>query len=390
MHRTLTILVTMLLVASAVPPAASTASSAGPVSGATDAEEAQESTCSFPVEVTDATGTTVRIESEPKRIVTLGPSAAQTMWEIGGREKVVGVSQYASYLEGAETRTNVSGAGEAFANVETVVGLEPDLVLAPNIIPEETVEKLRSAGLTVYRFDQATSIQFVVEKTRLTGNLTGECAGADRVADRMESELRTVRRAVEGERRPKAIYVFFGFTAGEGTFIDELITTAGGRNVAAESGITGYKEISPETVVQQDPEWIVLNEDQPTVPETDAYNATTAVQEGNTVVLDRNYLSQPAPRIMQPLRKLARTFHPEAYAAANAMGTPTPETRAESPTAGSPTTTETATGQTATTPESPGATGTDSPGLGFGVVVATLLLWSLVLVRYADGAARRP
>jgi iron complex transport system substrate-binding protein len=388
--RTPRLVAVVLVVLAAVAPAAAAGPAATGATPATTGQQFSQEQCTFPVTVTDASGTEVTVDAEPERVVSLSPSAAQTMWEIGAREKVVGVTQFAAYLDGADERVNVSGPGQTPVSTEKVVGADPDLVLAPNVVSDETVRKLRESGLTVYKASFATSLEDVVEKTRTIGRLVGACEGATERVTAMESELDRIERAVEGEDRPRVLYTSFGFTAGEGTFIDELITTAGGRNVAAESGITGYKEISPETVVQQDPEWIVLNEDQPTVPETDAYNATTAVQEGNTVVLDRNYLSQPAPRIMQPLRKLARTFHPEAYAAANATGTPTPETRAESPTAGSPTTTETATGQTATTPESPGATGTDSPGLGFGVVVATLLLWSLVLVRYADGAARRP
>jgi iron complex transport system substrate-binding protein len=377
MQRNLSVLVgTLVLVATIA-----TGAGAPPAGTAT-----AQSTCSFPVERTDATGTTVRIDSEPKRIVTLAPSAAQTMWDIGGREKVVGVSQYASYLDGSDERTNVSGAGEAFVSVETVVALEPDLVLAPQIVPNETVEKLRSAGLTVYRFREATSIGFVVEKTRLTGRLTGECAGADATADRMTERLQTVREAVADEPRPRAMYVFFGFTAGEGTFIDEIVTTAGGRNVASEAGITGYREYSPETVVDRNPEWILLNEDQPTVPQTDAFNATTAVERGNVVVLNRSYISQPAPRIVRSVVKLAKAFHPEAYAAANATATPTqtpvatPDLATASAATPSSATTSTASPDTTGEP-SRTETPTDAPGFGPGVAVAALLATLGLLAR---------
>ena len=269
--------------------------------------------CEFPHSKTDATGTRVTVESEPGRIVTLAPSAAQTMWEIGGREKVVGVTQYASYLDGAESRTNVSGAGESWVNVEKVLGLEPDLVLAPDVIDNGTVDALRRAGLTVYKFREPHSIDDVRRQTLRTGQLVGECDGAEQTVAWMDEKLRTVREAVRGQERPRVLYVFFDYTAGEGTFVDEMITTAGGVNVAAEAGISGFKQISPEIVAQRNPEWIVVNDGATGVPETAAYNNTDAVENGRIVVVKEEHVSQSAPRMVIAVSQLARAFHPEAY-----------------------------------------------------------------------------
>jgi iron complex transport system substrate-binding protein len=333
-----------------------------------------QGTCEFPVSATDATGTNVTVSAEPERIVTLSPSAAQTMWEIGGKEKVVGVSQYASYLDGAGERTNVSASGNAFVDVETVVSLEPDLVLAPNVISNETVAKLREAGLTVYRFRAATSIEDIEEKTLLMGRLTGECEGAEETVAWMEDELSTVREAVEGEDRPRALYVFFGYTAGEGTFSDTVITTAGGRNVAAEANITGFRQISSEVVVSRNPQWIVVNDGATQVPQTDAYNSTTAVQEDQIVVVQEEHISQPAPRIVEAVVTVTKALHPDAYEQAVQSETTTETTAAET-TATEPTT------EPAETTATPGtadagtkATGTEAPGFGVGVAAAALAL----------------
>ena len=335
---------------------------------------AQEGTCEFPVTVTDATGTDVRVDDRPERIVTLSPSAAQTMWEIGARDRVVGVTQYATYLEGADSRTNVSGAGQTLISTEQVVGANPDLVLAPNVVSNETVTALRDAGLTVYKAEFADSLQDVADKTRLYGRLVGNCEAANATADQMESDLATVEEAVDGEDRPRVLYTFFGFTAGEGTFIDEIITTAGGENVAAEANITGFKRISPETVVAEDPEWLVLNSDSPQVPQSDAYNSTTAVQEDNVVVLNSNYISQPAPRVIQSVRTLAQAFHPEAYAQANATATPT-ATPTETPTETPGTTTQAVDDTPATT--------TSTPGFGAVVTLVSMLGVALLARRAA-------
>ncbi|AUV83057.1 hypothetical protein C2R22_16555 [Salinigranum rubrum] len=285
--------------------------------------------CTFPVSATDDTGTTVSLSEAPDRIVTLNPSAAQTVYEISASDdpawdRVVGISQFGTYLPGASGKT-VVGNGRSDATVEQTIALDPDLVLAPNTITDATVQQLRSAGLTVYKFRDAASIDgtapsgstTVVEKTRLTGRLVGECNGATDTADTMERELDIVRDALRDEERPKALYYFFGYTAGSDTFIDEILTIGGVENVAA--GVdSGFFVINSETVIAENPEWIVLNGDEysearvPAGP-NGAFAETTAAEEGNAVVLDANEISQPAPRVMNAILDVVKAVHPDAY-----------------------------------------------------------------------------
>lgn len=354
-------------------------------------EPSVQAECSFPFSQTDATGTEVTVESDPETVVTLGPSAAQTMWEIDARSEVVGLTQFAAYLGGAGEKANVSGSGPSSLSIEKVVGLQPDLVLAPNIIGEEAVSKLRESGLTVYKFRAADSLDFVVEKTRLTGQLTGNCEGATRRADRMASQLRTVREAVEGEDRPRVLYYSFAYTAGSGTFIHDVIETAGGTNVAAEANITFYAQVNQEIVVEYDPEWMVLTSGS-TVPNTEAYNSTTAVREDQILTVQSNLISQPAPRVMDVVLKLVQAFHPEAYeeakATATSTSTPTPDGTVVATSEPTPTP-EPVTEPTVNTPEeTPPPATTDDTGVstpGFGVAAAVLALAGATLL-----ARRRP
>jgi iron complex transport system substrate-binding protein len=355
-------LIAVLLVAAVAAPATA--------AGATAATEAGSSRCAFPFAATDATGTEVTVDEEPERIVTLNPSAAQTVWEIGGREKVVGVTRYASYLDGTAPKANVSAAGDSFVDAERVVSLDPDVVLAPSTVSNETVSKLRDTGQVVYKFRFQRSLDDVEAKTLLTGRLTGECDGAEATVARMEGERRTVRRAVEDEQKPRVLYVFFGYTAGEGTFAHRVIEAGGGVNVAAEANISGYRQVSPEVVVDADPQWIVVNDGATGIPSTDAYNSTYAVRNDQVVVLQEEYISQPAPRIVRSVVKLARTLHPDAYErAANATSTREASTSpSDDPTRTS--VTATATTAAAATTATSQSTSTSAPG--FGPVVAVV------------------
>jgi len=328
--------------------------------------------CSYPASATDATGTEVTVEAEPDSVVALGASTAQTIWELDAEEKVVGVSQFATYLDGAEDVETVTTTEGLSTNVQTevIVGLDPDVVLAANVYNttnSQSLQQLRDAGITVYTFEAAGSIEDVYAKTERIGHLVGACESANTTVAEMRSTVDTVSAAVSGEDRPRVLYPQGdGFAPGPNTFIGGLIDAAGGTNVVANANATStYPQLSGEFVVEQDPEWLIVSGSQEQMdqdpkslaPNNTAIRNTTAWEEGNFVVVDNNHISQPAPRIVSPLRKMAQAFHPEAYAAANTTTVSTDTPGADE--------TDTPDG---TETEAPG-----QPGFGAGVALAALL-----------------
>ncbi|MDZ5811861.1 PGF-CTERM-anchored ABC transporter substrate-binding protein [Halorubrum sp. AD140] len=250
--------------------------------------------CEFPVEMTDATGTTITLDERPERITTTNPSAAQTLWEIGARDRVVGVTQYAAYLDGADERENVSAEGLG-VSVERVVDTEPDLVLAPNASADQ-VEDLRDQGLTVYHFPEATSIEDIAEDTETTGRLVGSCDGAAETNEEMNDAVDDAEERTADLDRPAALYPLGdGFVAANNTFIDSIMDVGGVDNVAAAEG-DGYPQLSNEVILETDPELILVNDPDAAILEEEPYASTTAGVEGNYVVMNVNYLNQPAPR----------------------------------------------------------------------------------------------
>jgi len=308
-------------------------SAAAPVGGLAAPAAQEDMTCEFPVTETDASGTDVTVDAEPERVVTLGGSATQTMWELGASEKVVGVSQFATYLDGAEDREVVTSGNPAQVDVEAVLTLEPDLVLVANIYTNDTVRQLRDAGLTAYRAEAADSLTAVFEKTETIGRLTGECESARETVDDMRERIDTVSQAVEGQDEPRVLWgTGSGYSAGPNTFIGQAIDVAGGHNIAADANSTSpYPQLSEEFIAEQDPEFVVVGvpatqmdaETSELVPEDSVVRNTTAYEQGNVVAVNINHVSQPAPRIVEPVTQMAQAFHPEAYAEANATTTTT-------------------------------------------------------------------
>jgi iron complex transport system substrate-binding protein len=357
--------------------------------------------CTYPFERTDATGATVTVEEPPESVVVVGASGAQTMWEIGAQDTVVGmtVASYTTYLDGAEDRPDVTD-DQGFANVEKVLEQEPDMVLLANIQRNETAQQLRDAGVTVYKFRPAATINDIYNKTHLTGKLVGACEGADGTVSWMRDRVETVRETVDIADRPSILYPQgFGYAPGPGSFIDHILTTAGGDNVvASENFSTSYPQLSSEFIVEQDPTWLVAtynpgvgtNASTPPkqlLPDTAGLNQTTAWEEDNLAAVNQNYLNQPAPRVVYPLQKIASELHPVAYARANqtttTASTTTPSTTAtEATTATATTTTATTTATSTRTTTATTATTTESGGQpGVGVVGALLALLAALVVR---------
>jgi len=376
-HTLAAALVALLLVASV-------AGAAGPAAAQGTVEY---ESCEFPVTMTDATGEEITLEEPPERVTTTNPSAAQTMWEIGGREQVVGLTQYALYLDGADERANVSAAGLG-VDVERVVATEPDLVLAPNASADD-VEPLREAGLTVYHFPEAQTIENIREKTTITGRLTGNCEGAAETNAWMDANVDAVEattRDVPAADRPTVLYPLgAGFAAGNGTFIDDMMATAGGDNIAADE-FEWYQQLSEEVIVEEDPEYIVIVERNRDVLDEEPYASTTAVREDQVIVLPVQYVNQPAPRsVVRTTHNLTAAFHSDrydedSYVARSEVdaepadgGTPTPDPTPE-PT---PTPAD-ADGDDATSTPEPTATPTPEPAVdpvpGFGPVAALVAL----------------
>lgn len=369
MHRSASLVIALFVIASITGIGVAGIGTHGDVATA-------QATCEFPTSATDATGEDVTIEEEPQRIVALQPSDAQTLWAIGAQEKVVGmpVGQYTSYLEGYSEPQDITTGDGITVSTERVVALEPDVVLAGNVTSGEQIQQLRNAGLTVYQYDSATSIEDVIDNTETTGQLAGACQGAQETVDWMNQEIEAVEQAVDGQERPTVLYAMGdGYTAGSGTFINEVITTAGGENLAAAAGIQSYGQISEEVVLAQDPDWIVYPDtfEEPPVSEQ-VLSQTTAGQQGQVVQVDANQLNQPGPQVIYAIQNLAETFHPDAYTAPS-DGTANESNR----TTGNGTTG----GDTVNGSQSNGsATGGSEGQPGFGVTAAAVALVAAALL----------
>lgn len=272
-----------------------------------------EEAAAYPITVKDDTGTEVTFEQAPTKVVTLLPSETEAIYAIGSGEQVVGVDEYSNYPEEAASKPKV---GDMTTNIEAVTALNPDLVLASSSMNTEAITKLRELNITVFASDPLT-YDAVIAKIETLGKIMNKTTEAAAVADNMRAVKQQVTDAVKDAEKKK-VYLEFspGWTVGTGTFLDELLTLAGGQNIA--SAKQGWFEVSAEEVVTQNPQYIIypdLKEDpNPIVVGIESrpgWDVIDAVKNKQMFAVTEDPFVRVGPRLADGLLELAKVLHPD-------------------------------------------------------------------------------
>jgi iron complex transport system substrate-binding protein len=281
-----------------------------------------ESTSTSPTEVVDQLGRTVTIEEPPQRIISLAPSNSEILFALGLADRVVAITDYCNYPTEAEAKPTIGGFSTP--NMEAVVALSPDLVLAASIHETKIIPQLEDRGLNVLALNPKT-IDDVLEAVLLTGKVTGVAENAAELVASMQQRIKAVTERTAGlapEQRPRVLYIVWHdplMTAGSGTLQDELIETAGGINIARE--LTDYADVSLEAVIAANPGVIIAGAGHGSgADQTFQYaqaeprlRDTEARRRDRIYAVDADLTSRPGPRIVEGLEAFARFIHPELF-----------------------------------------------------------------------------
>lgn len=269
----------------------------------------------YPMTLTDATGTEVTLTESPKAIVSIVPSETEILFAIGLGENVVGVDDYSNYP--AET-AEIEKVGDFTTNIEAVMALEPDIVLASSSMNGEAITKLRELGIVVYASNPVTYDEVVAHINQL-GTLLDAQAQAGEVAAEMNKVKEDIVAKVANVEARK-VYLEFspGYTVGSGEFLDDLVTIAGGINVA--NGQPGWFEVDAEAVLTENPAVIIypdFGEEQSSIlagiQARPGWDAIDAVKNNEMVMVTNDPLVRVGPRLTQGLSEIAAAIHPELF-----------------------------------------------------------------------------
>ncbi len=283
-----------------------------------------DSASASPRVLVDSAGTEVELTGEIERIVSLAPSGTEILFAIGAGDRVVGVDDFSNFPP--ET-AGIDRIGSLTPDIERIVALEPDLVVAASITSPDDIEKLRAAGIAVWVAD-SPDVRGVAGSIRGLGEAVGLKQAADEVAAEVEDQIERVVETVSGAAaRPRVFHELDAsdpskpFTVGPGNFVHDLLTVAGGENVFGDAR-SPFPQVGFEEILARNPEVIVLA-DAPfgttaaSVKSRIGWEALDAVVNGRILEVTEelsDQMSRPGPRIGLALKALARFLHPGLFA----------------------------------------------------------------------------
>lgn len=275
----------------------------------------------FPITVTDAQGVPVSVSAPPARIVSAAPAVTEILFALGAGDRVVAATDQCNYPPEAARLPKIGGFWSP--SVERALGARPDLVIGSRGNPPDFVAALRKSGLPVLTVDPHT-LQDIYDTIGRVASLIGARQAGERLIASMQSRLDVIAESigdVPENERPTAflvLQVMPPWTAGAGTFQDDAIRAAGGRNIAED--VKEFAPYSTETLVAKNPDYLLLstmNGDRARMKTEvlgdPAFRQLSAVKRRRMLVLDSDPLMRAGPRIVDAIEAMARGFYPDRF-----------------------------------------------------------------------------
>jgi len=267
----------------------------------------------------DQLGRYVRLPSNPVRIVSLAPNITEILYALGLGDRVVGVTEFSNYPEEAKEKPRV-GTYVA-SNIEKIISLRPDLIIGTfGGTRKETVFRLEEFGYSVY-VTKAENMEEVLVMIEKIGMITDTEHKAAPLVAGLRRRIKAVVDGVENAPRP---LIFFQInakplmTVGAGSFHDEVISLAGGVNLAGHARAR-YPQYSIEDVVQRGPDYILIS----TMNRAGLFEQQKdqwmrwadipAVRNHRILFIDSDLIDRASPRIVDGLEEMVRLIHPEIF-----------------------------------------------------------------------------
>lgn len=268
----------------------------------------------FPITIKD--GAKVYKFTKPaKRIVSLAPSITEILFAIGAGDMVVGRTKYCTYP--AQT-ASIKSVGTLYEpDLESVINLDPDVVIAATHMNEDVMNALAKAKISTLTQESPAKIDQIYTLIEQLGRLTNKTYESRALVSSMKSKedrINNIMKAIPASKR-KEVYYIVGtgkseYTAGKQTFIHEILVGAGLKNVGSDVDKWSY---SLEKLIEHNPEYLIgADYSFKAMTSSKNYSSLTALKSGKTIEVDTNVFSIPGPRIMDySMKTLIEKLYPE-------------------------------------------------------------------------------
>ncbi len=251
------------------------------------------------------------------RVVSLSPSITETLFALGAGDRVVGVTRFCDYPPEAKEKPKVGGIIDP--SLEAIVARKPDLVVAQK--SQRLGARLRELGIATLEIENA-DIRQLIYSYHSVGAAIGAADQARKLARELESKLALIQKATAKTRSVKVLMVVGKqplYVAGGRTFINELLSIAGGKNIFSDSHAP-YPQVSLEEVIARSPEVIIemttmaggKKDEKPSGKlGWERWSVLPAVASGRVYRVKEDSFLRPGPRLPEALVKLTCLLHPE-------------------------------------------------------------------------------
>lgn len=275
----------------------------------------------FPLEYEDDLGQKIILEKKPMRIISLAPSVTELIYFLGLEDNLVGVTTYANYPPEAAEKEKIGSVTEV--NIEKVVALKPDLVISESINKEETLKRLNKLGVKAVGF-KPLDIEETITMIKDVGLLTGSSKKAEQIAQNMHMRLKKIKKLIDevlkAKKRPDVFYEIWSdplYTAGDNTFINNVIEIAGGNNIGKRAE-GAWPRFGIESLILADPEVYISSPHSAAggitvdgILNRPLFSELKAVKNKRVYLIDQDKISRPSPRIIDGLKEIAAAIFPE-------------------------------------------------------------------------------
>lgn len=284
-----------------------------------EASQGTQQTEQTSYKVTDDRGVEVEFKEVPKTIVSLQPSNTEILFALGVGEKIVGATEYDTYPEAAQKIERVSDSQNF--DSERILALKPDVVIAYTIGSKDALKPLEDAGLKVFVIESATSFDDVYGDIEQIAAVMGVEDKGNELNEQIKAKITEVQTKVKEVKTPKNVYLEISpkpdiYTAGAGTFQQEILNAANVKNVFAD--LDNWAPVSEEEVIAKNPEVILttVNYTEDPIGEIltrDGWNTVKAIQDKAVQSLDTDISNRPGPRIGEAVELVAKAVYPELF-----------------------------------------------------------------------------
>jgi iron complex transport system substrate-binding protein len=262
-------------------------------------------------------------DSIPQRIISLSPSITETLFAVGAGKQVVGVTSYCDYPREAATREIIGGFSSKTISLETIISLNPDLVIAGVSAHQPIADVLEKSGIAVLLVEPK-SISDITNLIEELSIITGHEEQGKAVAEDIRLRMAAVKSKLELLGETGRVRVFYEvwdaplMTAGPESFTGQLISLAGGINIFSD--IQGeYPQVSSEELISRNPQVILSSDTHGDKLSVEAmgmregWKNIDAYKENKVFLLDGNIVSRPGPRVIDAVEMIASSLYPELF-----------------------------------------------------------------------------